>query len=134
MIESTLLVLIAHGSRDPRWRKPFESLISELKTRGDNQQPITLCYMEMAEPGLLKAVKNALHETPTLTTVKILPLFMAAGAHFAKDIKALTEQLREAHPHLTVITHPPIGEDDAMRALIKLLAEEAITREIASAY
>lgn len=132
--QDTLLVLISHGSRDPRWRKPFERLTAELQEQVGQKQPLALCYMEMAEPDLFTVVAKALQTHSKLTAVKIVPLFMAAGAHFAKDIKRLTEELREKHAQLNVITFPPVGEDPAMQALMKQLAEEALYSTVESAY
>jgi sirohydrochlorin cobaltochelatase len=133
-METTLLVLIAHGSRDPRWCAPFESLLVQLQQEHGSRQPLALCYMEMVEPTLSQVVQNALQETPLLNTVKILPLFMAAGAHFANDIKALTVELRQQWPLLTILVAPPIGEHPHVQAALKLIAQETLTQCTVSAF
>jgi sirohydrochlorin cobaltochelatase len=51
------LILIAHGSRDPRWQQPFEQLLQRLK-QAKPGAAIELAYMEFAEPTLLQ-VANA---------------------------------------------------------------------------
>jgi sirohydrochlorin cobaltochelatase len=131
---TNLLVLMAHGSRDPRWRAPFETLLEQLRQEQGALQPIALCYMEMAEPTLRQVVQEALHQNPALTTVKILPLLMAAGAHFANDIKALTLDLRHQHPQLSVLVAPPVGEHPQVQAALKYVVEEASQQLSVSAF
>jgi sirohydrochlorin cobaltochelatase len=104
-----LLVLMAHGSRDPRWRQPFEALVSRLPHR-----TVALCYMEMAEPTLAQVIDQF---RPT-QSVTILPLFMAAGAHVANDIAALADSLKVEHPSLTVSILPPVGEHSEVQAAL----------------
>jgi sirohydrochlorin cobaltochelatase len=133
-METTLLVLIAHGSRDPRWRAPFERLLEQLAQELGAEQPLALCYMEMAEPTLNQVVQQALQEKPRINTLKLVPLFMAAGAHFANDIKALTHDLRHQYPQLTVLVAPPVGEHPQVQAALKHIAAQALKQLSVSAF
>ena len=45
-------ILLAHGSRDPRWRASFEQLASALQAR-DPARRVWLAYLELASPSLL---------------------------------------------------------------------------------
>lgn len=118
---STLTVLIAHGSRDPRWRQPFEQLLAELA-----DPAILLCYMEMADPTLWDVVTPVMDGPNPVNEVVIWPLFMAAGAHVANDITALADQLLARYPGLTVTTLPPIGEHPVVRTAIRNLIQERV--------
>jgi sirohydrochlorin cobaltochelatase len=120
-----LLVLVAHGSRDPRWRTPFESLVQAMQTELGAGKPVKLAYMEMAEPDLLTVVKTAVAQQPELETVVVWPMLMAAGAHFATDIQEQSAALRQAFTGLSVEVLPPVGEHPALRQLLIYLAEEA---------
>jgi sirohydrochlorin cobaltochelatase len=121
-----LLVLVAHGSRDPRWRAPFESLIQAMQDELGANKPVKLAYMEMAEPDLQTVVKQALEAQPSLNTVVVWPMLMAAGAHFSTDIQEQTAALRHEFSGLNVELLPPVGEHPAMRKLLVYLAEEAV--------
>ena len=44
-------LLLAHGSRDPEWRLPFEILAADLKAIHP-EHPIRLCYLELWHPML----------------------------------------------------------------------------------
>jgi hypothetical protein len=45
------LVLLAHGSKDPRWRAPFERIAQELQKKLGKQR-VRLAYMEFVGPTL----------------------------------------------------------------------------------
>ena len=77
------LILLAHGSRDPRWREPFEALEATLASR--LKRPTRLAYMELCDP-LLTDTIDAL-AADGAARIDILPLFFAAGRHLrAKSI------------------------------------------------
>lgn len=97
----TVLVLVAHGSRDPAWARPFEDLARETGAR--------LAFLELGEPRLAAAVTQALAEGAP--RVRVLPLFMAPGAHVREDIPAALDALRAAHPDRVIELLPSLGED-----------------------
>ena len=116
------LVLMAHGSRDPRWRQPFQALHAELATRlGEGR--VWLCYMEMAEPDLFAVLRQATAQGHA--RFRVLPLFMAAGAHVANDITAQVAQAEAMFPGTTYETLPPVGEHPAVREALARIALEA---------
>jgi len=39
-------LLLAHGSRDPDWRRPFEWIAADLRA-AHPERSIVLCYLEM---------------------------------------------------------------------------------------
>ena len=117
------LLLFAHGSRDPRWRAPFESL--ERTLRGElGEGRVRLAYMEFVGPTLPDAAAEAVRDG--VTTLRVLPLFLSAGAHVAIDIPAQTEEARRRHPTLTIEVLPPIGEDPRFVTLMKAVSRETL--------
>lgn len=124
-----LLVLIAHGSRDPRWRAPFEALRESIQLQVLAQKKeacVALCYMEMAQPDLSTAVREALQQQPSIKEARILPLLMAAGAHFANEIQEQTHALKQQFPQLHIELLPPAGEAPGVKAALQQLALEAL--------
>ena len=57
--------------------------------------------------------------------LRLLPLFMAAGAHLATDIPEQVALVRRRFPQITVEVLPPIGEDARVMRLVEQIAIEA---------
>ncbi len=115
------LVLFAHGSSDPRWRAPFESLHREMAAELGTDA-IALAYMEFVSPTLIDAAAEASRDG--IEWLRVLPLFLSAGAHVARDIPAQADEVRARFPRLKVEVLPPIGEDPRFVALLKQLIRE----------
>ncbi len=116
----TALVLLAHGSRDPRWREPFERIYLQMRRElGDG---VKLAYMEFIGPTLMDVVEECLKEG--VEKLRVLPLFMAAGAHLATDVPEQAEQIRRLYPMLEVEVLAPIGEDPRMFLLMQDIIRE----------
>jgi sirohydrochlorin cobaltochelatase len=111
----TCLVLLAHGSRDPRWREPFERIY--LHVRRELGDSVKIAYMEFIEPTVFKVAEECVRNN--FQKIRILPLFMAAGAHLATDVPEQAEELRKRYPLLEVEILPPVGEDPRMFLLMK---------------
>lgn len=119
---TTCLVMIAHGSRDPRWREPFERLHATI--RRTTSKSVKLAYMEFISPTLVDCAREAVAEGAT--QIEILPVFMAGGAHVATDIPEQAQQIRDQFPELQVNVLPPIGEDRRMFSLMCEIVREKI--------
>jgi sirohydrochlorin cobaltochelatase len=119
---NSCLILLAHGSKNPQWAKPFEKLVCELKHEvGDGK--VFLCFMENAEPSMHQVAKG-LAENGT-RHLRILPLFMATGNHLQQDIPAQVAAVRTELPELTVELLPPVGEHPLFLELMHKLARES---------
>ncbi len=105
------LLLFAHGARDPRWALPFEDVTRRLRA-ADPAMPVALSYLEFMSPGLIEA--GAALAAQGCARIEVLPLFLGAGGHVRKDLPALLEQLRQAHPGVQWLLRPAIGEDDSV--------------------
>ncbi len=103
------LILLAHGSRDPRWRAPFDELATSLATR--LTVPLRLAYMELCEPSLEQVAADL--ATAGCRHAEILPLFFAAGRHLREDVPGQLDALRIRHPTLTLELLAPVGEHPA---------------------
>jgi sirohydrochlorin cobaltochelatase len=117
---SDCLVLMAHGSRDPRWCGTFECLYAGVRDRfGEN---IRLAYMEFVGPTLMDIARECYGKG--VRSLRVLPLFMAGGAHVTTDIPEQIQKLRSEFPALTVEAMAPIGEDPRMFAVIQEIIGE----------
>jgi sirohydrochlorin cobaltochelatase len=110
-----MLVLIAHGSRDPVWRGSLETLT---RTVGNSLpgEEVRLAFMQFTGPTLAEIVRDGLDSGHT--DFRILPLFMASAGHVDKDVKPLVEELRAIHPRGRFQVLTPLGEDPLLPHLI----------------
>jgi sirohydrochlorin cobaltochelatase len=114
------LLLFAHGARDPRWALPFEAVAAQIKQARPGV-PVRLAYLEFMSPNLPDAA-TALHAAGC-THINVVPLFLGAGGHVRKDLPALLDALRVAHPGLTVQLHPAVGE---IQSVVQAMADAAL--------
>ena len=115
------LILIAHGSRDRRWRASTEAVVQAARA-GAGTAHVSLAYMDRAPPTLLDAVGEAVRDGCSL--LRVLPLFLAPEGHVDGDIRPLVEQARTAFPDITIDFMPPIGQLPGFRRLLSSLALE----------
>ena len=109
------LILLAHGSRDPLWRAPFEQIATQIRSqRGDVQ--VRIAYMELCEPKADSVVAELL--ALGVQHITIAPLFLGMGAHTREDLPALLQTLQTAHPQVRFEVLPTLGESSALLALI----------------
>lgn len=116
------LVLIAHGSRDPRWRESFERLYATV--RRTTSKSVKLAYMESINPTLLEVA--AACDRDGVIELRVLPLFIASGAHVRSDIPQLADEVRRQFPHMRVSILNPVGEDPRMFSLLCEIIREKI--------
>ncbi|RBO82883.1 sirohydrochlorin chelatase [Marinomonas aquiplantarum] len=103
------IILLAHGSPDPLWKEPFESLhqrVVELYGEANT----SLAYMELTTPSLEDVVEKL---SDNVTSVAVLPLFLAVGRHLRADVPAQIEALQSEK--LNIVLLPPVGEDNAVK-------------------
>lgn len=116
----TALVLIGHGSRDPLWRVPIETLAERVSQRSP-ALAVRCAYLEWASPDVAGAVHALV--TQGHQCIRLMPLFFGMGKHAREDMPMLVQALREEHPGLTLQVMPSAGEQSAV---IDLLADLAL--------
>lgn len=120
------LILFAHGSRDPAWCEPFRRLAAEVAARRPSDE-VRLAFMEFAAPTLEEIVAEL--DRLGVRRVRLLPLFLAPGAHVARDIPLQVEEAGRRHPAVRIEVLPPAGEDPRVAELLAVLAVEALSTE-----
>ena len=120
-----MLVLIAHGSRDERWRQSLMALTASLET-GAPPGNVELAFMQFEGPTLPEVVEKG--AARGVTDFFLLPLFMASAGHVDKDIRPLVEELRARFPETSIELLTPIGEDPLFRGLIQTIADNVPIR------
>jgi sirohydrochlorin cobaltochelatase len=120
---STGLILFAHGSRDPEWVRPFEALRHAIASDVHDVQ-VSLAYLESASPDLRTAIEAL--AAAGVTTIRVLPLFLALGKHLRHDIPAMAADIAQSFPQLTIDFLPPLGDaPEFVEALGRIAARAA---------
>jgi len=113
-IQTTGIILFAHGSRDPQWRLPFEAILQSM--REQHSGPAALAFLECMEPSLPQAIEAMAQNG--IEQINIIPVFLAVGSHVRKDLPLLLEEARSTHPGLTITSSAAIGEQTEIQQAI----------------
>mgnify|MGYP003341099149 FL=1 len=100
------LILFAHGSRNPAWRKPFDRLLKDVTKRGEIQA--VLAFGEFMSPGLVEAAQSL--AAKGVKKAVVVPLFLGGGLHVRGDLPKLAAEARAASG-IKLRVAKAIGED-----------------------
>ena len=113
------LILIAHGSHDPRWRASIEQLTESLQADLGRDR-VRLAYMQCTPPTLMDAASEAVRAGAT--HLRLLPLFLTDQGHVTRHIHPLVDQLRQIYESVDVELLPPVGQHPSFRELLYKVA------------
>lgn len=123
MKDKTANILLAHGSRDPKWQRPFIDMADAIKQQAQASFPgtsqdevvVELAYMELCEPRLENVCAQLSRQGFNL--LNIYPVFFAAGTHLRIDVP---KQLKAIELELGLRTqlHPPVGQEKTVQNAI----------------
>jgi sirohydrochlorin cobaltochelatase len=113
------LILFAHGSRDPEWVQPFERLRATVQEQTPDAV-VALAYLESTAPDLARCARTL--AASGVTSIRVLPLFLAMGKHLRSDIPALAERIRIDFPGLNIEFLPALGEAPEFVAALSEIA------------
>ena len=118
------IILFAHGSRDPLWHKPIQS-VAERITRRSPQTVVRCAYLELTEPDLPHVASALVAEGAT--SLCVVPMFLGVGRHAREDLPELISALKIDHPSVDITCQPAVGEQSQ---LLDLLAEIALDERL----
>jgi sirohydrochlorin cobaltochelatase len=119
-----MLILIAHGSRNPAWRASVERQIEAIQA-DIGPDALRLAYMDLSPPTLEEVVLEAIRLG--IEKIKVLPLFLATEGHVEKNIKPAVDELRGTFGSLEIELLPPFGQHPLFRELLRALTTEETT-------
>lgn len=114
-------ILLAHGSRDPLWREPIETVAKQVRELS-SEVHVRCAYLELTAPDLHVCVAELVAQG--VTSITVLPLFLGMGKHARDDLPLLLKQLHTSHPNIQIDIKPTIGEQ---AQVIQLLARLALS-------
>ena len=117
------LVLVAHGSPDPDWRRPLEQLAESLgESLGEGA--VGLAYLAHA-PSVVDEVAR-LHAAGHRRVLVVAALLSPGGKHVKRDIPEAVAEARERCPEVELALAPGALGDDA--GVIAALAAASLAR------
>ncbi|WVN42594.1 CbiX/SirB N-terminal domain-containing protein [beta proteobacterium MWH-UniP1] len=111
---TTGILLFAHGSRDPNWKRPFESILQQ--TEQEASGPVGLAFLESMQPDFAQGIASLVDRGAQ--TIRIVPLFLASGSHLRQDLPELVAQAKNQHPGIEITVATAIGEAAYTQAAI----------------
>ena len=105
------LLLIAHGSRDPRYAASFETLCARLRQAGHQAE---VGYLGLCGPDVIEAAARLAREIPGPCgePIAAVPLFLNHGYHVAQDVPAAVATARAVLvSRASIAVSAPLGPD-----------------------
>ena len=115
------IILFGHGSRDPLWRLPMETVAARLRAV-EPGTPVRCAYLELDSPTLPEAAADLV--AAGATAIRIVPMFLGTGRHAREDLPKLLWQLKAEHPAVAFTLQKSVGEDGRVIELIAKIALE----------
>ena len=116
-------ILFAHGSRDPMWAQPFESMLARIQYAAPDM-PCVLAYLELMQPDFANATAQLVARG--VTHIRVLPAFLALGKHLRVDLPEFVAQAHSDHVGLHIKVLPAAGLTDTLQNAIVELALQPI--------
>jgi sirohydrochlorin cobaltochelatase len=112
-------VLFGHGSSDPAWRIPIDTIAQRMLE--DEPKSIVRCaFLERTEPDLATVVAELVPNG--VKHITIVPMFLGVGRHAREDMPSLVNSLRATYPLVSFKLNPSVGEEPAVIALLARIA------------
>ncbi|MEN9538900.1 MAG: hypothetical protein RLZZ126_1135 [Pseudomonadota bacterium] len=110
----TVIVLLAHGSRDPLWKQPVEAVAAALAQH--RPDAVAGCaYIEHSSPSFEEF--SDIQCANGATEFIVFPLFIGAGRHVREDVQALVQAARAKHPGARFEVRPFLGDEPSFTAM-----------------
>lgn len=119
------LLLIAHGSRRGASNEEVRDLAKKLAhVAGDRYELVAPAFLELAEPDIPGGVDRCVAAGASQVTV--VPYFLSAGRHVAKDIPEELEKARREHPDIPIQQCDYLGMHESVPEILLTLASKPV--------
>ena len=122
---TTTLILIAHGSRNPRSNDEVCQLCTRLSAQAAVTEVVP-AFLELAEPTLEATVRQV--AASGASRILVLPYFLNSGRHVTEDVPALVEQARLAHPDMRIELLPHVGGTQPFLSALEAIITEQMAQ------
>lgn len=102
-----IVLLIGHGTRDPDGADEFRAFAADLAAGLGDGRPVVPCFLELAAPSILGAIKRCVEQGACRMVAA--PLLLFGANHIKNDIPAALNTARARHPELELRYGAPLG-------------------------
>lgn len=117
-------ILFGHGSRDPVWRVPIDTVAQRMLTI-DPLCCVRCAFLEITAPDLASTTAELV--ALGVNTITIVPMFLGVGRHAREDLPVLVSELQRNYPQVSFLLNPSVGEDARVVELLAQIALPAVT-------
>jgi sirohydrochlorin cobaltochelatase len=127
--EPTAVVLLAHGSPDPDWRRPIDAVAARLQVKAP-ERAVVVAFLECLAPTLAQAVATLVAEGHRRALV--LAAFLSPGGrHIKEDVPRLVAEQARAHPELRLELRPgALGAEPEVVEALAVAAMRALAQAV----
>ena len=93
------ILLLAHGSKDPEWKRHFLMLKSEIKDMCDHCE-VFLSFFELEHPTLEQLIEQLIKKGTR--KFFIYPVLLANGFHLKKDLPERIELIKKKYTDIEI--------------------------------
>ena len=112
-----IIILLAHGSKEPYLKKDVIKLKKKLKKCFPVSPSRYLClyhaFLQFNKPSLKECLQKI-----TGSKIVILPLFISQGRHTLYDVKRIIKDIKRRHKYLDIKLALPLGPHDLIAELL----------------
>lgn len=117
------LLVVAHGSRREASNEEVRQLTDELRMAAANEFELVECaFLELAQPLIPDGIDCCIERGAS--EVVILPYFLSAGRHVAKDIPEIVADSQAQHPGIALHIAPHLGQATSLVASMLELSKK----------
>lgn len=114
------VILFAHGSPDPAWKKSTVALQLRLEQALPGVM-VASAFLKDTQPSIFEAACDM--RSAGVENVTVIPVFLAAGSHYVNDFPVIGKKLEEENPGVEFTWTDVIGRwDEVTGALAAAIA------------
>jgi sirohydrochlorin cobaltochelatase len=117
-----MVIFVAHGSRDSRWRASVEAVVEALRAEL-GPDAARIAYMDCAPPTLMEVATDA--AAAGATRIRVVPLFLADEGHVERDVRPMVDAVAAALAGVDVQLLPAMGRHPAFLDMLRDIVERA---------
>lgn len=110
------LIVVAHGSRDPRSARAVSAAVAAIRGARPDLD-VRLCFLDLSAPSVDQVVDTVAEEGHSSAVV--VPLLLGSAFHARVDLPGLLAAARFRHPGLDLVQADVLGDDERLVSAVR---------------